>query len=61
MPVVLLTDPIDQGEAAKLQEVAEVRMLGEPGVGALEEEISRVNAVIVRRPIIVDPEIKTLV
>lgn len=51
MPVVLLTDPIDQAETAKLQQAAEVRLLGEVQVGTLKDEIIEANAVIVRRPI----------
>lgn len=51
MPVVLLTDPIDQAETARLQQVAEVRLLGEAQAGPLEDEIIEANAVIVRRPI----------
>jgi len=51
MPVILLTDPIDPTQASRLEESAEVRLLGKKGVGSLSEEMARADIVIVRRNI----------
>jgi len=51
LPVILLTDPINPDQAQRLAQSAEVRLLGEPGVGSLSDELTAADIVIVRRNI----------
>lgn len=51
MPVILLTDAIDPDQSARLAAHAEIRCLGDTGIGTLSEEMTEANIVIVRRNI----------
>jgi len=51
LPVILLTDPIDPDQARRLAQSAEIRLLGEAGVGSLSQELTTADIVIVRRSI----------
>lgn len=54
MPVILLTDPIDPDQARRLAQSAEIRLLGEAGVGSLAQEMTTADIVIVRRNILAE-------